>query len=118
MEGFLPELGEAAPEAHVSMIREEAVHVSPADFLRGGVLKRGAFRAEARHAAWVFAGAPSGPGLGCSSRARPSAFRPSTPPSPQDDGGERRRVLRHSDLHERLWGIGTSSVSIHFARNW
>jgi CrcB protein len=62
LEGFLPELMEAAPEVPISVVREEAVHVSPADFLRGGVLKPGAFRAEARHAAWVFAGGALGAG--------------------------------------------------------
>lgn len=62
LEGFLPELMGAAPEVPVSVVREEAVHVSPSDFLRGGVLKPGAFRAEARHAAWVFAGGALGAG--------------------------------------------------------
>jgi len=62
LEGFLPDLMEVAPEIPVSVAREEAVHVSPTDFLRGGVLKPKAFRAEARHAAWVFAGGALGAG--------------------------------------------------------
>jgi fluoride exporter len=62
LEGFLPELRRAAPEAPLSVIREEAVHVSPSDFLRGGVLEPKPFRAEARHAAWVFAGGALGAG--------------------------------------------------------
>jgi CrcB protein len=60
LEGFLPEMRRAAPEAPISLIREEAVHVSPEDFLRGGVLEPKPFRAEARHAAWVFAGGSLG----------------------------------------------------------
>lgn len=55
LEGFLPELREAAPEASISVVREEAMHVSPSDFLRGGVLEPKPLRAEARHTAWVFA---------------------------------------------------------------
>jgi fluoride exporter len=62
LEGFLPELRRAAPEAPISVIREEALHVSPGDFLRGGVLEPKPFRAEARHAAWVFAGGALGAG--------------------------------------------------------
>ena len=62
LEGFLPELRRAAPEASISVIREEAVHISPDDFLRGGVLELRPFRAEARHAAWVFAGGSLGAG--------------------------------------------------------
>jgi CrcB protein len=60
LEGFLPELRRAAPEAPISVIREEAVHVSPEDFLRGGVLEPKPFRTEARHAAWVFLGGSLG----------------------------------------------------------
>lgn len=63
LEGFLPELREAAPEAPVSVVREDAVHVSPNDFLRGGVLEPMPFRTEARHAAWVFAGGALGAGV-------------------------------------------------------
>jgi CrcB protein len=62
LEEFLPELRRAAPEASISVIREEAVHLSPGDFLRGGVLEPRPFRAEARHAAWVFAGGSLGAG--------------------------------------------------------
>ncbi|MDQ3864661.1 MAG: CrcB family protein, partial [Actinomycetota bacterium] len=62
LEGFLPELRQAAPEAPISVIREEAVHVSPSDFLRGGVLEPKPFRAEVHHAAWVFAGGALGAG--------------------------------------------------------
>jgi CrcB protein len=62
LEDFLPELRRAAPEAPISVIREEAVHVSPSDFLRGGVLEPKSFRAEVRHAAWVFAGGALGAG--------------------------------------------------------
>jgi CrcB protein len=62
LEEFLPELRQEAPEAPISVIREEAVHVSPSDFLRGGDLEPKPFRAEARHAAWVFAGGSLGAG--------------------------------------------------------
>jgi len=62
LEGFLPELRGAAPAAPVSVVREEAVHVSPRDFLRGGVLEPEPFRTEASHAAWVFAGGALGAG--------------------------------------------------------
>jgi CrcB protein len=62
LESFLPELRWAAPEAPISVIREEAVHVSPEDFLRGGVLEPKPFRAEARHIGWVFLGGSLGAG--------------------------------------------------------
>ncbi len=62
LKGFLPELMGAAPEIHVSVVREEAVHVSPADFLRGGVLEPKPFRAGARQAGLVFAGGALGAG--------------------------------------------------------
>jgi fluoride exporter len=76
LEEFLHELRGAAPEAPVSVVREEAVHVSPSDFLRGGVLEPKPFRAEARHAAWVFAGGALGAGArllveGMASRVAP-----------------------------------------------
>jgi CrcB protein len=60
LEGFLPELRREAPETPISVIREEAVHVSPNDFLRGGVLKPKPFRTESRHMAWVFLGGALG----------------------------------------------------------
>jgi CrcB protein len=60
LEGFLPELRRAAPEAPISVIREQAVHVSPSDFLRGGVLEPRPFRVGARHMAWVFLGGALG----------------------------------------------------------
>jgi CrcB protein len=60
LEGFLPELRKAAPEAPISVVREEAVHVSPGDFLRGGVLEPKPFRMRARHMAWVFLGGALG----------------------------------------------------------
>jgi CrcB protein len=62
LEGFLPELRREAPEAPISVIREEAVHVCPEDFLRGSVLEPKPFRTEAGHAAWVFAGGALGAG--------------------------------------------------------
>lgn len=62
MEKFLPELREAASGASISVIREQVVHVSPPDFLSGGVFEPGPFRAEARHLGWVFAGGALGAG--------------------------------------------------------
>ena len=54
MEGFLPELREAVPKAPISVIHEEVLHVSPHDFLRGGVFAPKSFRTETRHLLWVF----------------------------------------------------------------
>lgn len=62
MEGFLPELREAVPKAPISMIHEEVLHVSPHDFLRGGVFAPKSFRTETRHLLWVFAGGVLGAG--------------------------------------------------------
>jgi CrcB protein len=62
IERFLPELKEAAPEAPVSVIREGVAHVSPHDFLRGGVLAPKPFGASARQVGWVFAGGSLGAG--------------------------------------------------------
>ena len=61
LDRFLPELRELTPEAPISLIREAVEHVSPADFLRGGVLEPKPFRAGAWHLGWVFAGGT----LGC-----------------------------------------------------
>jgi len=60
LDRFLPELRELTPEAPISVIREAVEHVSPADFLRGGVLEPKPFRAEAWHLGWVFAGGTLG----------------------------------------------------------
>jgi len=57
---FLPELRETVPDAPISVIRESVEHVSPADFLGGGVLKPKPFRAELGHLGWVFAGGALG----------------------------------------------------------
>jgi fluoride exporter len=46
----------------VSVIRESVEHVSPADFLGGGVLRPRPFRAEVGHLGWVFAGGTLGAG--------------------------------------------------------
>ncbi len=62
MESLLPELREAVPKAYISVIREEVLHVSPHDFLRGGVFAPKPFRTEARHLLWVFAGGALGAG--------------------------------------------------------
>ncbi|HEX6710170.1 MAG TPA: CrcB family protein [Rubrobacter sp.] len=62
LDRFLPELREVSPEAPISVIRESVEHVSPADFLRGGVIEPRPFRAEARHLGWVFAGGALGAG--------------------------------------------------------
>lgn len=62
IEKFLPKLREAAPEAPVSVLGEEVVYLSPADFLRGGVFEPRPFRAEASHLGWVFAGGALGAG--------------------------------------------------------
>lgn len=62
IEGFLPELQGAVPGARISVIREEVLHVSPADFMRGGALRPRPFRAEAGHLGWVFAGGALGAG--------------------------------------------------------
>jgi fluoride exporter len=62
LDRFLPELREASPDAPISVIRESVEHVSPADFLKGGVLEPRPFRAEARHLGWVFAGGALGAG--------------------------------------------------------
>ena len=62
VEGLLPELGDAAPGAPVSVVREEVLHVSPPDFLRGGVFAPRPFRAGARNMGLVFAGGALGAG--------------------------------------------------------
>jgi CrcB protein len=62
VEEFLPELRETVPEAPISVIREKVLHVSPYDFLRGGVFAPKPFRTEARHLLWVFAGGALGAG--------------------------------------------------------
>lgn len=62
MEGFLPELRETVPDARISVTREEVVHVSPSDFLRGGAYRPGPFRVEAGGLGWVFAGGTLGGG--------------------------------------------------------
>jgi CrcB protein len=58
----LPELRGAVPHARISVAREELVHVSPEDFLRGGVLAPKPFGVEARHLGWVFVGGSLGAG--------------------------------------------------------
>ena len=66
LERFLPELRETVPEAPVSVIRESDEHVSPPDFLGGGVLRPRPFRAEVGHLGWVFAsGALGAPACAC-----------------------------------------------------
>ena len=62
VERFLPELRNTAPEASISVIREEVVHVSPQDFLSGGVLVSKPFGASSRQVGWVFAGGSLGAG--------------------------------------------------------
>lgn len=62
MERFLPELRELAPEVPVSVVREEVLHASPPDFLRGGALATRPFAVSLRHAGWVFAGGSLGAG--------------------------------------------------------
>lgn len=62
IEGFLPELHRIAPEARISVVREEVAHVAPADFLQGGALRSRPFRAELGHLGWVFAGGALGAG--------------------------------------------------------
>lgn len=62
IEEFLPELQKMAPEARISVIREEVVHLAPPDFLRGGVFRPRPFRAELEHLGWVFAGGALGAG--------------------------------------------------------
>lgn len=62
LEAFLPELQAAAPEASISVIREEVVHLAPPDFLRGGAYRPEPFRTHASHLGWVFAGGTLGAG--------------------------------------------------------
>jgi len=62
LERLLPELREAAPGLPVSVVYEEVLHASPADFLRGGSLVGKPFRAGVRQMAWVFAGGSLGAG--------------------------------------------------------
>lgn len=62
MERFLPELRETVPKAPISVIREDVLHVSPQDFLRGGVFATRPFGTGARHLLWVFAGGALGAG--------------------------------------------------------
>ena len=62
VEGFLPELRETVPKAPISVLREEVLHVSPHDFLRGGVFAPKSFEAGARNVGWVFAGGSLGAG--------------------------------------------------------
>lgn len=62
IERFLPELKNTVPEVSVSVVREEIEHVSPHDFLRGGVLVSKPFGASSRQVGWVFAGGSLGAG--------------------------------------------------------
>jgi CrcB protein len=62
VEEFLPELHETVPEVPISVIREEVVHLSPPDFLRGGAYRPRLFRAQLSHMAWIFAGGTLGTG--------------------------------------------------------
>lgn len=62
LDRFLPELREASTEIPISVVREAVEHVSPADFLRGGVIEPRPFGAEAGHLGWVFAGGTLGAG--------------------------------------------------------
>jgi fluoride exporter len=62
VEEFLPELHETVPEVPISVIREEVVHLSPPDFLRGGAYRPRLFRAQLSHMAWIFAGGTLGAG--------------------------------------------------------
>lgn len=60
LDRFLPELREASTETPISVVREAVEHVSPADFLRGGVIEPRPFGAS--HLGWVFAGGTLGAG--------------------------------------------------------
>lgn len=62
VEEFLPELQMTVPGVRVSVIREDVVHLAPPDFLRGGAIRPGRFRAEMEHLWWVFAGGALGAG--------------------------------------------------------
>ena len=62
VEALLPELHETIPEVPISVIREEVVHLSPPDFLRGGAHRPRPFRAELSHMAWIFTGGFLGAG--------------------------------------------------------
>jgi CrcB protein len=62
LERFLPELQQAVPEVRISVIREEVLHLSPADFLGGGVYRPRPFRARLSHLGWIFAGGTLGGG--------------------------------------------------------
>lgn len=62
VEGLLPELRDAASGTPVSVVREEVLHLSPHDFLRGGVFAPKPFRAGARNMGLVFAGGSLGAG--------------------------------------------------------
>lgn len=62
VERFLPELKNMVPEVTVSVVREEIEHVSPHDFLSGGVLASKPFGASSRQVGWVFAGGSLGAG--------------------------------------------------------
>ncbi len=62
IEHFLPELLRLIPGVPVSVIREEVLHASPEDFLRGGALAPKPFAVNLRHAGWVFAGGSLGAG--------------------------------------------------------
>jgi hypothetical protein len=55
-------LHEAVAGAPISVIRESVGHVCPPDFLSGGALEPGPFRAEIRHLGLVFAGGALGGG--------------------------------------------------------
>lgn len=59
---FLPELRETVPGAPISVIRESVEHVSPPDFLAGGVMRPGRFGLEVGHLGLVFAGGAFGAG--------------------------------------------------------
>jgi len=59
---FLPELRETVPGTPISVIREAVEHVGPPDFLAGGGLEPGPFRAETGHLGLVFAGGALGGG--------------------------------------------------------
>jgi CrcB protein len=57
---FLPELRESVISAPITVVRESVEHISPPDFLVGGVLRPGPFRAELGHLVMVFAGGALG----------------------------------------------------------
>lgn len=60
IEEFLPQLQKGFPGVRISVVEEEVLHISPADFLHCGRLCRRPLRIQAEHLWWVFAGGALG----------------------------------------------------------